>query len=114
MVKASGRSKKAMLDMELSTFIIPPAGEVLVLGKCAAIGPQAAKRMLDTVAPDQFELIQPEDEVIDGILVKKYLFLRADRDSLIKAILEESRAIMSGQCMISIKCDIAVSIKREI
>ena len=114
MGETSGKSRKVQLSMELSTFNIPPSGEVLVLGKRAAIGPQAAKRMLDTVAPDQFELIQPEDELIDGILVKKYLFLRADRDSLVKAIVEDSRAIMSDQCMIRIKCDIAVSIKREI
>ena len=108
------RRKKTIADMELSTFEIPPAGEILVLAKRCPIGPQAAKKMVDTVAPNQFELIPLEDDLISGILVKKYLFLRADRESLLKAIVEESKAIMSPLCMIRIKCDIAVTVKREI
>jgi len=114
MVEIRGSSKKALLNLELSTFNMPPSGEILVLGKRSPIGPQAAKRMLDTVAPDQFELIQPEDDLISGILVKKYLFLRADRDTLVKAIVEESKPIMSDQCMIKIACDISVAVRREI
>ncbi len=92
----------------------PPSGDILVLGKRCPIGPQAAKRMLDTVSPDQFELIQPEDEVVDGILVKKHLFLRAEKERLIEAIIEESKPIMSDQCMMTIKCEIIITLKREI
>jgi hypothetical protein len=110
----SKRSRKALLDMELSTFEVPPSGEALVLAKRCPIGPEAAKRMLDTVAPGQFELIQPGDDVIDGILVKKYLLLRTDKESLIKTILEEAKAIMGDQCMIRVRCDIRVAVRREI
>lgn len=108
------RSKKALLNMELSTFPIPPSAEVLVLAKRCPIGAQAAKRMLETVAPGQFELILLQDDLIEGILIKKYLFLRADKDSLIKAITEESKAIMSDQCMITIKIEITLRVQREI
>jgi len=122
MAKTNKGSRKALINMELTTFEVPPSGDILVLGKCCAIGPQAAKRMLDTVAPGQFELVQQKDfelvqqkdDLIEGILVKKYLFLRADRDSLIKAIVEESKAIMSEQCMVKIKCDIVLTVRREI
>jgi hypothetical protein len=110
----SGRSRKSILDMELATFEIPPAGEVLVLGKRCSIGPEAAKRMLDTVSPDQFELIQPEDDLIDGILIRRYMFLRANREQLIKTILEEAKPIMTDQCMMRIKCDIRIVVRREI
>ena len=114
MEKQNARSKKALLDMELSTFHIPPSGEILVLAKRSPIGPKAGKRMLDTVAPGQFELVQPKDDLIDGILIKKYLFLRIDKEALIKAIVEESKAIMSDRCMITIKCDITVTVRRGI
>ncbi|MCJ7514449.1 MAG: hypothetical protein MUO89_00540 [Dehalococcoidia bacterium] len=114
MGKANETSRKAVLNMELATFGIPPAGEILVLTKRCPIGPKAAKSMLDTVAPDQFELIQPEDDLIDGILVKKFLFLRADKEALIEAILQEAKAVMSDQCMITIKCDVTVTVRREI
>jgi len=108
------KSKKVLLNMDLSTFEIPPRGEVLVLGKRCSIGPEAAKTMFDNIAPEEFELVQPEDDVIDGILVKKYLFLRADRESLMKAIIEEAKAIMGERDMIRIKCDVTVGIKREL
>ena len=70
--KTGERTKKVVLNMDLSTFEIPPAGEALVLGKRSPIGPEAAKRMLDNAAPEEFELIQPEDDVVDGMLVRKF------------------------------------------
>jgi len=112
--KTGERSKRVVLNMDLSTFEIPPAGEALVLGKRSPIGPEAAKRMLDNAAPDEFELIQPQDDVIEGLLVKKYLFLRADKESLTKAIIEEAKAIMNDRDMIRLKCDLIVGIRREL
>jgi len=108
------KKKKSLVDMEFTTFKIPPSGDILVLGKRCAIGPRAGKRMLDTVAPDQFELVQLEDDLIDGILVKKQLFSMVDKDSLINALIEELKPIMSDQSMLTIKCDITVTIRREI
>jgi len=114
MENEKGKLKKSRIEMELTTFAIPPSGDILILGKNCPIGPQAAKRMLDAVAPDQFELIQLEDETIEGILVKKYLFLRAEREPLIKAVVEEARAIMGTDCMIKIKCEVTVTVNREL
>ena len=57
--KTNERTKRVLLSMDLSTFEVPPAGEVLILGKRCPIGPEAAKTMLDNVAPKEFELIQP-------------------------------------------------------
>ena len=105
-------TKKATINMELTTFKIPPSGEVLVLGKQCPIGPQAAKRMLDSVAPGQFELVQVEDDIIDAVFCKKYLFLRAEREPLVKSIIEEAKAIMGPDCMIKIKCEVTVTVKR--
>jgi len=100
--------------MDLSTFHIPPCGEVLVLGKRCPIGPEAAKQMLEVVRPGQFELVKPEDDLIDAILVKTYLFKRAAKEALVNAIIEEARAIMGEESMITIRCDIVVSVKRSI
>jgi hypothetical protein len=108
------RVQKSQLSMEFSTFEVPPQGDILVLGKRCPMGQQAAKRMLDSVAPDKFEFVEIEDDIIEAIFVKKHLFLRADRDALIKAIVEETKAIMGPGCMIRVECNIVVSVKREI
>lgn len=108
------RTKRGIINMELRTFKIPPSGDILVLTKRCPIGPEAAKRMLDTVAPDQFELIQLNNDILEAILVKKYLFLRADRETLIKTIVEEVKPIVGPECMLTIKCEIILTIKRAI
>ena len=114
MKKKSGGSRKALIDLELSTFEIPPSGDILALGKRCPIGQQAAKKMLDTVAPGQFELIDLEDDLIEALLVKEYLFLRANKEKLVNAVVEEAKAIMGQECMIRIRCEISVTVKREI
>ena len=108
------KGKEAFASMELSTFHIPPCGEILVLGKRAPVGPEGAKRMLDSVSPGQFEVIKVEDAMVEAILIKAYLFKRADKKALIAAVLEEASAIMSEDCMLRIKCDVLVSVKRAL
>ena len=107
-------NKSTTVDMEMSTFEIPPAGDILVLAKHCPIGQQAAKRMLNAVAPNQFEFVQVEDDIIETIAVKKYLFLRAEKESLIKAIVRDAKTIMGPKCMVTIRCRITVRIKSEI
>jgi len=41
----SKRSKRVLLNMDLSTFEVPPAGEALVLGKRCSIGPEARQKV---------------------------------------------------------------------
>ena len=108
------RIKKCNTSMQFTTFNIPPSGDVLVLGKECPIGALAAKKMLDTVAPAQIELIQFDDDVIDGILVKKQLFLRVEKEALLDALVQEVKEIMGLSCMICVKCDITVTVSREI
>lgn len=108
------RVKKEIVSMELATFDVAPAGDVLVLGKRAPIGPQAAKKMLDTVAPGQFELVQPEDDLIDAILIKTCLYSRTEKERLIKAIVEESKAIMDSHCMVRIKSELIIKVERAL
>lgn len=106
------RIKKGIIDMEISSFEIPPSGDVLVLGKRCPIGSQAAKRMLDTVAPGQFEFVPMEDDTVEAIFVKKNLFLSAKREALIGAIMEEIKPIMSLECMMKIKCEVSIRVQR--
>lgn len=113
-MKEKEGNKKGIINMELSTFELPPSGDVLVIGKRCPIGPEAAKRMLESVAPNKFEFIQIKDEVIDSIFVKKHLFLRADREKLVNAIVEEAKEVMGEECMLRIKCDVKVMVRREI
>ncbi|MBO8129218.1 MAG: hypothetical protein H0Z39_08490 [Peptococcaceae bacterium] len=45
--------KKAEIQLSLSEFEIPPMQDVLLVGNEAPIGPEAARRMVDALSPDQ-------------------------------------------------------------
>ena len=112
---SNNKQKTSRLAMQMMRYDLPPSGEALICGKRCHIGTNAAKRMLDAVAPGQFEYITVEnDDVIESIFFKKILLTMADKDSLTAAILEEAKPIMSPSCMISVKCDITVCVAREI
>lgn len=110
----TNREKKTTIDMELSVFEIPPAGDVLVLARHCPIGQEAARRMLEAVAPDQFEFIEMDDEIVETIVVRKHLLLRVEKKRLLKAILEEAKPIMGPNCMLTIRCSVKISVKKDL
>jgi len=112
--KSKTSQKLITLDLEFSNFNIPPSGDGLILGKKAPIGPQAAKIMLDTVSPGQFKLFKIDHKVIDAILIKKYLYLRVDKDLLLETLINEAQSFMSEDCMVVIRCDVKLYTKKEL
>lgn len=108
-------SKKSRVTLDVTSFQLPPYGDVLVLGRDSQIGPEAAKRMLDYAAPNQFEMQRIEnDEVIEAMLFKRHLTLRMDKDKLVRLLLEEVKPVMSSTCMLTVRCDIVLTIMREV
>lgn len=106
--------RKAHITLELTPFMPPPAGEALVIGKNCPYGPDGAKRMLELVAPGDFEFIRVDNPVIEAVLVRSFLFKRMDRDQLVQAIVEEAEPVMCDACALSVKCGVTISVQRRI
>lgn len=107
-------TRSAYIDMEMSSFELPPSGDVLVLGKHCPIGPTAAKKMLDYAAPDYFELIRCQDEIVEAMLVNKSIFYRVEKERFINMIIDEVKKNMGPACMISVSCNITVKVAKRI
>ncbi len=77
MAKKTPPSKR-QLELRLSgqIFEIPPLWDVLLIGRLAPIGPEAARRMAESLAPGQFTLLKVEKGPVEAFLVRKSL-LRA-------------------------------------
>ncbi len=112
--KDSMKSRKVHLDMEISLFNVPPCGDVLVLAKHAPVGPKAAKKMMDTICPGLFELVEIEDDIVEALIVKRQLFLMADKQSIVKAVLDETKAFISPQLMVKVDLDIKIAVSKSI
>ncbi|WP_347490297.1 hypothetical protein [Desulfoscipio sp. XC116] len=108
------RNKKANLQIRFSEFDLPPMQDLLLIGKRAPIGPEATRRMINALAPGQYEVILIENSNIEAIAVKTSLFNWIPRDTLIKTILEEGIKLTSAQSLIKAKLEISVSVFKEV
>lgn len=60
-------TKKADIKMRMSEFEMPPMQDALFVGRHAPIGPEAARRMVDVLSPDQYEILEVEHAIIEAI-----------------------------------------------
>lgn len=66
-------TKKVEINMRFSEFEMPPMQDVLIVGKRAPIGPEAARRMVDILSPEQYKIIRIEHEYIEAVVVRRSL-----------------------------------------
>lgn len=107
-------NRKAEIQMRFSEFDIPPLQDFLLIGRRAPIGPEAVRRMVDALAPGQYEIIMLKDSHIEAVAVKTTLFNLIPRDLLLDTILSEASKISDERSLVKAKLDIAISIIKEV
>lgn len=113
-IEKHGRKRKAEITLRLSEFEIPPMRDILVIGKRAPIGPEAAKRMADAVAPDRFMVIPVNDKTIEAILLRKTILQLVPQERLVLLIIEEAKEIMQKENVVRVGLNIEILTKRII
>lgn len=106
--------KRAEIQMQLSEFEIPPMQDVLIVGRNAPIGPEAAKRMVDVLSPDQYKIIKVDHPVIEAIVVRKVLINMIPEEKLCEFILEEGGRIVDASTIIKAHVNITVHVSKSI
>ncbi len=107
-------TKRIDVEMVLSEFEIPPVKDCLVIGKASPIGKNATERMIEAVAPEQFNLIPIEDGIIEAIFVKKTISQMVPEEQLRDLIVGEAKPIMLDNMIIELKFQISVAVKKTI
>ncbi|MEW6662604.1 MAG: hypothetical protein ACOY9Y_14915 [Bacillota bacterium] len=100
--------------MKLSEFEIPPMQDVLLVGRKAPIGPEAARRMVEVLSPDQYEVIPAEEGPIEAIVIRKTLLNMLPREKMLPVILEEGLKVANETTVIKAQINIFVVVKRAI
>lgn len=107
-------AKKAEISMHFSEFEMPPMQDVLIVGRKAPIGPEAAKRMVDILSPEQYEIVKIEHEQIEAIVVRKSLLTMLPKDKLIPIIMEEGATIANESIIIKAQVNIILHVSKLI
>lgn len=114
MLNHEDSKKKAEICMRLSEFEMPPMQDVLIVGKKAPIGPEAARRMVDILSPDQYEIIKVKDQVVEALVIRKALLNMLSQEKLVALIMEEGGKIANETMIIKAQVQISLQVSRII
>ncbi|CUH97088.1 hypothetical protein P22_3214 [Propionispora sp. 2/2-37] len=114
MTNTNENSRKADIQMRLTEFEMPPMQDVLIVGKMAPIGPEAARRMVDILSPDQYEIEKVEHALIEAVVIRKSLLSMIRRDKLVALILEEAEKIANEKMIIKVQIQITLEVHKSV
>lgn len=114
MSKSVDSTKKAEITMRMSEFEMPPMQDALIVGKRAPIGPEAARRMVDILSPDQYEIVKVDHPAIEAIVVRKALFNMLPQEKLIEIFLEEGGKVANESTIVKTQVNIVLQVSKSI
>ncbi|AKA67692.1 MULTISPECIES: hypothetical protein [Clostridium] len=106
--------RRAEINMHFSEFEMPPMQDILIVGKRAPIGPEAAKRMVDILSPEQYEIVRIDHPQIEAIVIRKFLLSMIPKDKLISIIMEEGGKVANESMIIRSQINITIHVSKSI
>lgn len=106
--------RKAELSIRLSEFEIPPMRDVLLVGKKAPIGPEAVRRMVDALSPDQYEIIRMDHPIFEAAVIKKSIVKLMSEEKLLPILLEEGERMSTESTLLKAQVEIVIQVNRGV
>jgi hypothetical protein len=114
MSRSVDSTKKVEITMRMSEFEMPPMQDVLIVGRRAPIGPEAARRMVDILSPEQYEIIKIDHPAIEAMVVRKALFNILPQEKLVAFLLEEGGKVANESTIVKAQVNIVLRISKSI
>lgn len=106
------KNKTITLSMNITEFEMPPMRDVIVIGVAAPIGPEAARKMVEALSPEQYEVLIVEHEKVEALVVRKPILQLIDKSKLVSEILEEVSKIMTPKIVLRISLNVSLNITK--
>ncbi|MBC7347692.1 MAG: hypothetical protein H5U00_09640 [Clostridia bacterium] len=106
--------RKAEVTIRLSDFEIPPMQDVLLVGKRAPIGPEAVRRMVDALSPEQYAIVPVAHDVFEAVVLKKSLLKFLPEDKVLPILLEEGSRVATDTTVVKAQVNIVVQVNRAV
>ncbi|MEL7565915.1 MAG: hypothetical protein AAGU27_13640 [Dehalobacterium sp.] len=107
-------AREAELSFRFSEFEIPPMQDILLIGRKAPIGPEAARRMVNAISPDQYDVIPVPEGPLEAIIIRKALLSMVPEEKLLPIILDEGVKVTSENNVIRAQLDLTIIVKRNV
>jgi hypothetical protein len=106
--------RKAEVTIRLSEFEIPPMQDVLLVGKRAPIGPEAVRRMVEALSPEQYVIVPLGHDIFEAVVLKKSLLKFLPEDKLLPIVLEEGSRVATDTTVVKAQVNIVVQVNRAV
>ena len=103
------RSMYAVFGIEM-----PPMQDVLIVGKKAPIGPEAARRMADILSPEQYVVEKIDHPIIEALVIKRSLLRVLPKEKLIPVVTEEGGTLADEQALIKVQVSIVLQVSKSL
>ncbi|WP_088552961.1 hypothetical protein [Calderihabitans maritimus] len=113
-VVSQGPMRKADVFIRLSEFEIPPMQDVLLVGRKAPIGPEAVRRMVEALSPEQYKIVHINHDVFEAVVFKKSLLKFLPEEKLLPIILEEAERIAMESTVVKVQVNIVIQVNRAV
>lgn len=106
--------RQAEISLKFSEFEIPPMQDVLLIGRKAPIGPEAARRMVNALSPDQYDIIPVPEGPLEAVIIRKALLNMVPEEILLPIILYEGVKVASETTVTKAQLDLTIVVKRTV
>ncbi|MGB9885800.1 MAG: hypothetical protein ACPLRW_02260 [Moorellales bacterium] len=113
-MRSTASERRAEVTLRLAEFDFPPMQDVLLVGRRAPIGPEAARRMVDVLSPDQYEVLPLDHEVIEAVVVRKSLLRLVPADKLLPFLVEEGGRVADASAIIKAQVTVTIEVSRTV
>jgi len=107
-------ARRGEITLRLSEFEFPPMQDTLLVGRRAPIGPEAVRRMVDALSPEQYEIIRLEHSLFEAVVVKKSLLKLLPREKLLPIILEEGERVATENTIVKVQVNVVIHVSRAV
>ena len=80
---------KLLMTISFTEVALPPFQDILILGKKCPQGKVGVSRCLNLLAPDDFELVEVENSLVEAILVNKKILKRMPSEKIVGVLAEK-------------------------
>jgi len=105
---------RVSIKLAISEFELPPIQDALIIGRAAPIGAEAAKRMMDAIAPEEFAVLPVDDELAEAIVIRQSLLRTVPPDLLIGTLLEHARGLIRHRPLLKVRVDVSFATEKSV
>ena len=100
---------KFSVSLDFESISLPPFKDILILGKKCNQGKIGVSRCLDLLAPDNFQLVELDDETVEAIFVNKKILNRMPKGKVIEILKEQVFPYITKEEIIKVDFTVRIS-----